>query len=69
MTPHVSDEPPNNILADQIAKDLCDARIVPDNLRSELEAKLKGGGVTKDDWDKWIALAIADDTSEKTSDE
>jgi len=59
---------PNDILAEQIASELSDAGLIPDNRKADLESKLKGGGVSQDDWNLWIDIATAPEDTEVGAD-
>ena len=61
-------KPPNDILAEQIASELSDAGLIPDNRKTDLESKLKVGGVSQDDWNLWIDLATAPENTEVSAD-
>ena len=60
---------PNDILAEQIARELSDAGLVPDNRKADLESNLKVGGVSQDDWNLWIDLATAPDRAQEADNE
>ena len=59
---------PNDILAEQIASELSDAGLIPDNRKADLESKLKVGGVSKDDWNLWIDIATAPENTKVSAD-
>ncbi len=62
-------ESPNEKLAGQIARELSKAGLIPENRSGDLEAKLKFGGVSQDDWNLWVDLATAPDRQKGTEDE
>lgn len=59
---------PNDILAEQIASELSDAGLIPDNRKADLESKLKVGGVSQDDWILWVDIATAPENREVSTD-
>ena len=60
---------PNDILAEQVTSALLEAGLILDNCKADLESKLKGGGVTQDDWNLWIDAATAPKDTEVSVDE
>ena len=61
MTQDLQEKSPNEVLAEELVRGLLEAGLIPDDHESELERKLKIGGVTEDDWNQWIDLATAPD--------
>ena len=69
-TPGPQPANPNDLLAEDITQALVDAGCIKDNHRVELLTKLKGGGVSQDDWNLWVDLATAPDVDgEEAGDE
>ena len=50
---------PNDLLASQIVDALVMAGLIKDGHKAALLTKLKSGGVTQDDWNLWIDIATA----------
>ena len=69
MTQDTQQKSPNDVLAEELVRGLLEAGLVPKDHESELERKLKAGGVTQDDWNLWIDLATAPNTAEEDNDE
>jgi len=61
---------PNDLLAAEIAGALVEAGLITDGRKAALLAKLKSGGVRRDDWNLWVDMATAPDaTDEEAHDE
>lgn len=69
MTQDLQQKSPNEVLAEELVCGLLEAGLIPEDHESELERKLKAGGVTQDDWNLWIDLATAPDRAEESNDE
>ncbi len=69
MTQDAPEKSPNEILAEQLVHHLIDANLIPSDHSSELERKLKVGGVTEEDWNLWVDIATAPEKLETGSDE
>ena len=69
MTQDLPKKSPNEVLAEELVQSLLEAGLIPEDQESELERKLKAGGVTEDDWNQWIDLATAPDEAEEGNDE
>lgn len=69
VTQDVQQKSPNEVLAEEIMRDLLEAGLILEDHESELERKLKAGGVTQDDWHLWIDLATAPGRTEESNDE
>lgn len=67
MTQDVQQKSPNGILAEELVRGLLEAGLIPEDHKSELERKLKAGGVTQDDWNLWIDLATDPDKAEEVN--
>jgi|GEM_PF-3722954 len=52
-------ESPNTRLARQIIQKLSEKGLIPENRLSDLEAKLTGSGVEKDDWNLWLDISTS----------
>lgn len=62
-------KPPNEELAEKIAKSLVGEGLISKEYQSALESKLKSSGVTESDWHAWVKNAIMPQKSEDDSDE
>ena len=69
MTQDLHQKSPNEVLAEELVRGLLEAGLIPEDHESELERKLKAGGVTQEDWNLWIDLATAPDRAEESNDE
>lgn len=69
MPQFVQQKSPNEVLAEELVRGLLEAGLIPEDHESELERKLKAGGVTQDDWNLWIDLATAPGRAEEGNDE
>ena len=69
MTQDLHQKSPNEVLAEELVRSLLEAGLFPEDRESELERKLKAGGVTQEDWNLWIDLATAPDRAEESNDE
>ncbi len=69
MTQDIQQKSPNDVLAEELVRGLLEAGLISEDHESELERKLKAGGVTQDDWNLWIDLATAPDKAEEGDDE
>lgn len=69
MTQDIQKKSPNDVLAEELVRGLLEAGLIPEEYESELERKLKTGGVTQDDWNLWIDIATAPDRAEEDNDE
>jgi len=58
---------PNDTLADLVVDELTKAGLILDTHEAELTTKLKGEGVSQDDWNLWIDLATLPDQVEAPS--
>ncbi len=68
MTQDIQQKSPNDVLAEELVRALLEAGLIPKDHESELERKLKAGGVTQDDWNLWIDLATAPNGAEEDND-
>ena len=57
--PNPQPDRPNDLLAEDVAQALVEAGCIKQHHRDELLTKLKGGGVSQDDWNLWVDLATA----------
>jgi len=69
MTQDTQQKSPNDVLAEELVRGLLEAGLIPKDHESELERKLKAGGVTQDDWNLWIDLATAPNAAEEDNNE
>jgi len=56
---------PNDILAEQIARELVKEGLIPENRKTDFETKLKNRGVSQDDWYLWIDIATVPEKTEE----
>ena len=65
---------PNEALALEVVAALRSAGLVSDNQQQDVEAKLKSGGASEDDWGRWIQATTSPapnhgDTDEQANNE
>jgi len=51
--------PPNDALAESVARKLVEAGLIREEDITQLEVKLKSGSVSQADWSQWIDVATA----------
>ena len=69
MTQDLQQKSPNEVLAEELVCSLLEAGLILEDHKSELDRKLKSGGVTQEDWNLWIDLATARGRAEDDNDE
>ena len=54
-----ADQPPNDALAEQVAKKLVEAGLISSAKLAEVLAKVKAGTASSEDWKLWVELSQA----------